>query len=159
MAYMNQEKKTQINALLKQAIPIDWKWSLAVRNYSTIILTISSAPVDLVAEYVAARCSDEVRRDCIANRYVDVNPYYWQEHFTGELLDIFTKVFAALNLNNHDHSDIQSDYFDVGHYVQVNIGKWDKPFNAVIARVKGEKPDDVLPVDGNWYGIIAPDED
>jgi len=130
MAYMNQEKKTQINTLLKQAIPANWKWSLAVRHYSTIILTISSAPLDLVAEYAAERYTAEERAECIANKHVDVNPYYWQEHFTGELLDIFAKIFAALNLNNHDRSDIQTDYFDAGHYVKVNIGKWDKPFNV-----------------------------
>jgi hypothetical protein len=30
---------------------------------------------------------------------------------------------------NHDNSDIQSDYFDVGWYVEVNIGKWNKAYD------------------------------
>lgn len=51
MAYMSQEKKAKIAAKLKQVIPHDWKYSLAVHHHSTIILRISAAPVDLVANY------------------------------------------------------------------------------------------------------------
>jgi hypothetical protein len=31
---------------------------------------------------------------------------------------------------NHDRSDIQSDYFDVGWYVDVNIGSWNRPYEV-----------------------------
>jgi phenolic acid decarboxylase len=44
MAYVNQEKKAKI---LKKVMPKGWKYSLAVRNHSTIVCTIKSAPVDL----------------------------------------------------------------------------------------------------------------
>jgi hypothetical protein len=33
-----------------------------------------------------------------------------------------------MNGGNHDNSDVQTDYFDVGWYVDVNIGSWDKPY-------------------------------
>jgi hypothetical protein len=33
-----------------------------------------------------------------------------------------------MNDGNWDKSDIQSDYFNVGWYVDVNIGKWNKPY-------------------------------
>ena len=36
-----------------------------------------------------------------------------------------------MNDGNHDRSDPQSDYFDVGWYVDVNIGKWNKPYTLV----------------------------
>lgn len=133
MAYMDQEKKAEIKKLLKQAIPARWKWTLGVRHYSTIVLTISTAPVDLLTKYIEreSAVSDDIRRETEASRYIDVNPYYWREHFTGDLLVTFGAIFAALNLNNHDNSDIQTDYFDVGHYVNVKIGKWDKPFQVL----------------------------
>ncbi len=129
MASMNQQEKAQINSLLKQAIPGTWKWSLGVRHNSTIVLNIYSAPVDLVAEY-ASGLGGELQAEIIKKKCVDVNPYTWDKHFAGELLETFTKIFAALNLDNHDNSDPQSDYFDVGHYVDANIGKWDKPFEV-----------------------------
>jgi hypothetical protein len=27
-----------------------------------------------------------------------------------------------------DHTDIQSDYFNVSHYIDINVGKYDKPY-------------------------------
>jgi hypothetical protein len=33
-----------------------------------------------------------------------------------------------LNTGNHDNSDSQTDYFDVGWYVDVKVGKWNKPY-------------------------------
>jgi len=35
-----------------------------------------------------------------------------------------------MDIGNHDRSDIQSDYFDVGWYKSVNIGKWNKPYEV-----------------------------
>lgn len=131
MAYVNQEKKAKILAALKPAIPATWKWSLAVRHHSTIVLTISAAPVDLIAEYVSRRCSDEVRESCLKQRYLDANPYHWREHFEEPLLTTFAAIFKALNVDNHDRSDMQTDYFDVGHYVSVHFGRWDKPFTVL----------------------------
>src|SRR5690606_40972107 len=42
--------------------------------------------------------------------------------------DVMERIVAALNTGNWDRSDIQTDYFDVGHYVDLRIGTWDKPF-------------------------------
>jgi len=28
----------------------------------------------------------------------------------------------------YDNSDAQTDYFDTAYYVDVNVGKWDKPY-------------------------------
>ena len=29
---------------------------------------------------------------------------------------------------NHDNSDAQIDYFDVGYYTHWSVGRWNKPF-------------------------------
>ena len=130
---MNQEKKSEINKLLKLAIPKDWKWSLAVDDHhSTIVLNIYSAPVDLVTEYVSKKYEEDTKQDLMRAGYVNVNPYSWYEHFDGELLKTFEKIFSALNLNNYDRNYLQGDYSDgdVGHYVDVNIGKFGKRFEV-----------------------------
>lgn len=130
MAYMDQSKKSKILAALKPAIPADWKYSVSVRHHSTIVLTIASAPVDLIAEYSARKCSDEVRDSMRTSRHASVNPYWFRDHFEGDMLATFDAIVGALNLGNHNRSDLQSDYHDVGHYVEVNLGKWDKPFQV-----------------------------
>jgi len=33
-----------------------------------------------------------------------------------------------MNNGNHNNSDIQTDYFDVGWYITVNLGKYDTPY-------------------------------
>lgn len=145
MAYMNQEKKAKIAAALKAVMPKDWKYSLGVNNHSTIVLTIASAPVDLIAEAQKVVKSRALKRKQgalrlldwqIAQGYADkakptemsVNHYHLDGAFTGELLATFKKIVAALNLDNHDRSDPQTDHFDVGHYVSVHLGRWNKPF-------------------------------
>jgi hypothetical protein len=64
------------------------------------------------------------------NRSLDVNPYWYQEHFDGKAKSFLKEVLAAMNSGNHNNSDVQSDYFDVGWYVDVNIGSWNKPYTV-----------------------------
>ena len=132
MAYMSQEHKAAIKVQLAKVVPHDWKWSLSVRHHSTLVLTIASSPIDLIAVYAVKGFNQEQRErlNDQANpvTHIDINPHWWKEHFEGDLLETFSGIFAALNLDNFDKSDMQSDYFDVGHYVEVKVGRWDKPF-------------------------------
>lgn len=131
MAYMNQEHKARIRTNLKKVIPNTWKWSLGVRHHSTIVLNIRSAPLD-VLEHIRRvdadkRGPDPLQKSQIGDHY-QVNEYYLDRQFDGTLLDVMRRIKAVLNLDNHDRSDIQRDHFDVGHYIDINFGKWDKPF-------------------------------
>lgn len=131
MAYMNQEKKAKIAAALKAVVPADWKYSLGVRHHSTICFTIRSAPIDLIAAWNEGgeRAAFSAQERTPATRgYVQVNHYHLSHAFKGELLKTFEAIKAALDLNNHDRSDIMTDYHDVGHYIDLHIGAWDKPF-------------------------------
>lgn len=142
MAYVSKEKKATIAAALKKVIPAGWRYSLAVRHHSKIVLTIQSAPVDIIQAYVnfaiarAAIKGDEFDRKNLLQhaayveerRNLDVNEFHLDSQFTGTLLETFQKIRDALNTDNFDHSDVYTDYFHVGHYVGINVGKWDKPF-------------------------------
>jgi hypothetical protein len=131
MAYMPQEKKQHINAALKKVMPKDWKWSLSVRHHSTIVLTIAAAPVDLCQEWMDNVNARRIREydQCIDKpKYVQVNPYYPENQFSASL-SVIEAALECLNDGNHDRSDPQTDYFVVGWYVDINLGRWDKPFN------------------------------
>lgn len=135
MAYMNQTKKAKIAAALKLVVPKDWKYSLAVRNHSTIVMTIKSAPIDLIGLCKIER----IQRD--KPSYMDINPYHFQDYYDGNLKQVIENIMGALNIDNHDRSDIQTDYFDVGHYVDLNVGRWDKAFEVTGKPAKAAKPD------------------
>ena len=63
---------------------------------------------------------------------IQVNPYWYKDHFNGESYHFLSEVIPAMNAGNWDESDIQTDYFNVGWYVDVNIGKWNKPYTVEV---------------------------
>ena len=63
-------------------------------------------------------------------KYMQVS-HHWTDSFDGKAKEFLDKAFAIMFEGNHDNSDIMTDYFDVGWYIDVNIGKWDKPYEFV----------------------------
>ena len=140
MAYMSQEKKAKIAPVVKSILKkFGVKGSLSVRHHSTLVLNLKSGPIDFVENYIetdsklfhGGKMSQDQIEYIRKNNSLDVNPYWLKEHFSGKSLDFLKEIFTAMNEGNHDRSDIQSDYFDVGWYVDVNIGKWNKPYELV----------------------------
>jgi hypothetical protein len=111
MAYYNQEMKRaaapQIRALLNK---YGMKGSLSVHNHSTVVLTLSAGPIDFDGEYQ------------------QVNVYWIAEHYTGVAREFLLEAYRILMVGNHNNSDVQTDYFDVGWYVDIHVGRWDRPY-------------------------------
>jgi hypothetical protein len=128
-----QSKRPLISAVLKK---YGMKGTLSGTNTSSVTLTLTEGPLNFMENCahnmendahgrpVNAVTPDEMR----ARKYMDVNPYWYHEHFDGQCLEFLKEVMQVLNDGNHDNSDIMTDYFDVGWYVHVKIGKWDKPY-------------------------------
>jgi hypothetical protein len=58
-----------------------------------------------------------------------VNPYWFHEHFSGVAKKALGEIFKGMfDADYYDNSDAQTDYFDTAYYVDVNIGKWNKPY-------------------------------
>src|SRR5690349_24044138 len=49
------------------------------------------------------------------------------------VLKVLLDAKAALNTDNFDKSDIQSDYFHVGFYAYMHIGGFERPFTVKAA--------------------------
>lgn len=138
MAYMSQEKKAKIATLLKPILAkYGVKGTLAVQNHSTIVLTLKSGEIDFIENYIqtdaekpyAKHFSEDQVAYIRKNQSVDVNPYWFQEHFTGKAKAFLTEAFRALKgADWYDESDAMTDYFNTAYYVSVNIGKWNKPY-------------------------------
>lgn len=130
MAYMNQEKKAKIAPIVKAICKkYGVKASLAVRNYSTLVLNIKSGSIDFFDSLnrIASKRYNGDKFSPVKDN-LQVNVYWYQENYDGKALEFFSEVIPALNDGNHDRSDSQSDYFDVGWYVDVNVGAWNKPY-------------------------------
>ena len=133
MAYMSQDRKTKIAPVVKAICKkYGVKGSLSVRSHSTLCLTIKSGSIDFIgnSNKVCGKSHYQVANGFKPNTsgYCDVNPYWYQDHYDGKALRFLKEVLAAMNDGNYDHSDIQTDYFNVGWYVNVNIGRWNQPY-------------------------------
>lgn len=136
MAWMNQEKKAQIVAAVKPILArYKLKASFSVDNHSSIVVHIKSGKIDFFTNYSDCMRSQPGRRqdivdDVVSRRYMDVNQYWFQEHFSGTALQCMDEIFKAIKTAGgwYDKSDIQTDYFDTAFYINVKIGKWNKPY-------------------------------
>lgn len=138
MAYMSQDRKAQRAPVIKAILnKYGVKGSLSVRNHSTLVLTLKSGKIDFIENFINTDANvnhgrkmsqdqiDYIRK----NKSLDVNPYWYQEHFTGKAKDFLKEILDAMYGSDYfDESDAQVDYFHCSHYVDVNIGKWNKPY-------------------------------
>lgn len=119
MAYYSQEMKKAVQPEIKKLLKeYGLKGSLSVRDHRTVVLTIKSGVIDFA--------SDNSRTDGMVRS--TVNMYWIDEHWIGKAKEFLTKAKDLLNAGNYDNSDIMTDYFDVGWYVDINLGKWNQPY-------------------------------
>ena len=121
MAYVSQEMKKKlapgIKAVLKK---YDVKGSIAVRDHMALVVTLKSGAVDFQKD-----ANSE-------NPHYQVNPYWYQEHYTGKAKAFLTELFAAIKGDMwYDNSDAMVDYFDTAYYFDVNLGKWNQSYEVV----------------------------
>jgi len=112
MAYMNQEKKKELAPAIKEICKKHGiKATLGVNNYSTLNLNLKLGSIDFGTD--------------------SINEYWYEEHFADnkKALAFLSEVIPAMNIGNFDKSDVQTDYFHVGWYINVKLGKYtDKPY-------------------------------
>lgn len=134
MAYMSQTKKAELAPAVKAALKkYGIKGSLSVHNHTSLVLTIKSGKIDFVKNYIETvqahpRYND---RELGPVTHIDVNVYHYRDHFSGDAKKFLTEVITAMSVGNFDHSDSQTDYFHVGWWLDVQVGRWDKPYEVL----------------------------
>ena len=118
MAYMSQQHKQELAPAIKAICKkYGIKGSLAVRHHSTLVLNIKSGKID----FQKLSTSD--------NFNYQVNTYHTDSHYTGKAKKFFAEVIAAMKGPKFfDNSDAMTDYFHVSHYIDINLGAWNKPY-------------------------------
>jgi len=136
MAYMSQEQKKAFAPAIKAlCAKYKVKGTLSVRNYSTIVFNIRSGAIDFLQQYNDYRSKKKEEGDvfyqsCTPATYTDVqgDESRIAKVYEGDACAFLKEAHAILHGGNHNNSDIMTDYFDVGWYVDISIGQWDKPY-------------------------------
>lgn len=135
MAYMSQEKKTELAPAIKAVLKkFGMKGTIGVRNHSTLVCNITSGPLDIIGnmfDIAVKKPGSHYNRNPTKPLYMQVNEHWIDENYTGQCLAFLIELADAMNVGNHDRSDIQTDYFDVGFYIDINIGLWNKPYQLI----------------------------
>mgnify|MGYP000580845707 CR=1 FL=1 len=122
MAYVSQEMKKelapQIKAVLKK---YGMKGSIAVRHHMSLVVNIKSGKLDILGALGAS----EYERD-----YVQVNPYWIEENYDNpKVVAFLTELKEAMEGPNFFcHDDSMTDYFHRSHYIDINVGQFNKPY-------------------------------
>jgi len=127
MAYVSQEFKKEVAPVVKEILNrYGLKGSLSVRDHMTLVLKIREGVIDFIGNYN----STAQRTDVVD--HLDVNQYWYHEHFSGAARDCLGELIAAMKTDKFfDESDAMTDYFHCSHYIDIDIGTWDKPYKFV----------------------------
>jgi hypothetical protein len=134
MAYVNQEMKSKIAAAVKPILAkYGVKGSLSVRHHMAIVLTLKSGKIDFIgnSNRVCGNSHYQLSRGFTPNTsgYDTVNKYWYQDHYDGLAQAFIAEAIIALQSAGwYDRSDAMTDYFDTAYYIDINIGRWDKPY-------------------------------
>jgi hypothetical protein len=131
MAFMNQEKKAHLAPAIKAILKkYGVKGSLAVSNSSSLVLNLKSGPIDFIKNYdeTVSKRPGSTRQLMGDSKSLQVNTYWYDEQYSGVAKEFLREVITAMKVGNWNKSQIEVDYFDVGWYVNVNVGRWNKPY-------------------------------
>lgn len=137
MAYIGADEVKAIRDALKVRFP---KFKFGCRKGSgslSVEVTVKQGSIDFFDSYnrtVSSRPGG-FRNGSPAEKSLQVNQFWFQEHFDGEAKDTIEEILriikTAPNRKWYDNSDIQSDYFDTAFYIHLNIGEWNRPYALV----------------------------
>lgn len=123
MAYVSQEFKKEVAPVVKEILARHGlKGSLSVRHNMTLVLKIREGALDFIGNYLEGS-------DRAGVTYLDINPYWFESHFSGPCRDCLRELIAAMKTDKYfNDSDPQTDYFHCSHYIDIAVGTWDKPY-------------------------------
>lgn len=131
MAYVSQDLKQKLTPSIKAVLAkYKLKGSIAVNNHSTLVVKIKQGPLDFIGNMmeVASNSPDHSRRTS-APTNIQVNTYWIDSNYTGVPRACLLELNEAMQGPDwYDKSDIQTDYFCESHYININVGQWDKPY-------------------------------
>jgi len=120
MAYIDKQKTKLIREKLKKEFPRKkgWKFSVRNRDHSCIDIDIMEAPIRF-----------HEKNDVSLNHHNYKN--YKNSEILKKIAQIANGYFLPKEQQNFDNSDPMTDYFNVGWYVRINQGKYDKDFKLI----------------------------
>ena len=144
MAYVSQEDKKKLTPAIKAVLKkYNMKGTLAVRHHMSLVCNIKEGALDIIgaknesmvnSRHYDTQCNPY---DCqsLANRlqdnYVDVNTYWIEDNYGSNptVVKFLEELKSAMEGEDfYCEDDPMTDYFHRSHYVDINVGSYNKPY-------------------------------
>ena len=118
MAYISQDTKAKLSPAIKAVCKKYGIVATIAIGYSnrTLILNIKRGAIDFVNN----------AKDTVNNNLKSATKYGKQ--YSGNALEFLQAVHSAMMVGNHNNSDIENGYYDIGWFTTINIGTQRSPY-------------------------------
>lgn len=116
MAYLSKEETKIIREKIKNQFGKDFKFSITNSHFTSINVNLMSSPIDFPKENI------------------QINHYRIEESLkeTPNMAEVFKKIFEIITSTkdyyDRNAGDPFADYGDQTFFINLSIGKWDKPY-------------------------------
>lgn len=126
MGYISKDQVKKIREDLKAAFP-NFKFSVVMRDYSSVNVIILSAPIEL--------------RTDTTKTYESVNLYWLETHCKEHpaLLEVLTKISDIMDQFQGEPYETSDYGMQPTYYTNLSIGNWEKPFQVTEKKSKLSK--------------------
>ena len=135
MAYVSQEDKKELAVGIKKVLKkYNVKGTIGVHNHSTIVVRLRSGDLDILGNYWEVYKENEWKVDACNRRseqptHLQVNPYYLDSSYSGDVLSFLTELVAEMKGERYfNDTDLMTDYFHCSHYLDIEVGNWEKSY-------------------------------
>ena len=119
MAFISQQDKKDLAPSIKAVLKTyGMKGTISINHHSSLVVTVQSGILDFSRYFTHG------------DGYIQVNTYHIDTWYDGYSIRSFLKDLVKAMKGNkwYDKSDAMVDYFDTAYYIDINIGKWNKPY-------------------------------
>jgi len=140
MAYISKEEVRIKRNVMRKALPKGWKISVVRKHYSLLKIAFLQAPVNLAVIQDLPIQQNFFYHGDLKNLVFGKDIYKNNRPFNISFLSnedrkvciefykVLKTVSAIAKAGWYDRSDIMIDYFNVAYYIDILIGREDKPF-------------------------------
>ena len=130
MAYISQEDKKTLAPAIKAVFKkYGLKGSISIKNHITLCANVSAGRLDLIG---AAAAVGDFRSSGYyqGNAYGATNPKY--KDINIDIFNFYEELKKAMRgALWFDKSDLMTDYHHTAYFMDINIGRWNKPYQLI----------------------------
>ena len=130
MAFISQQDKKTLAPAFKAVFKkYGLKGTISIQHHMTLCANVSAGRLDLIG--AAAQVGDFRSSGYYqANAYRPTNEKY--KDINIDIFNFYEDLKKAMKgAIWFDKSDIMTDYFHTAYYMNINIGRWNKPYKLI----------------------------